>query len=92
MAHVRLITRWRRHAADEVIEIEDYVAKTLIDHDIAELADPPSHEAMAGEVECMAVEAPERAVLARPRKRQRVSRKGAKAQSTDKDEAQDVGE
>ena len=66
MARIRLLTRWRRYAAGDDVELDDYIATTLIDNGVAE----PFDAAQDGP-ECMAVEAPERAVQRRPRPRRR---------------------
>ena len=64
--------RWRKafrgHEVGDVTELFPGVAQTWIARGFCELADGDPGESEA-EIECMAVEAPERMVASRPRKR-----------------------
>jgi len=75
MARIKFLTAWRRYGAGEVADVEDMLADVWVAHGIAErVADEGAVEPFDGaqdRPECMAVEAPERAVQRRPRPRRR---------------------
>ena len=71
MARIKFLMRWRMYAEGAEADLGFPIGEILVNRKIAEWVPAPSPDpAVANpEPECMAVEAPERAVVARPRTR-----------------------